>query len=58
MFLLVLVFISLAEGMYFLVRDSGRADRTRVARALTARLLLSLFLFALLITGGLLGWLD
>jgi hypothetical protein len=49
---LALIVLSLAEGMYFLVRDSGRTERTRVARALTARILLSLLLFALLITFG------
>jgi hypothetical protein len=52
---LALVVVSLAEGMYFLVRDSGRPDRSRLAKALTARILLSFLVFALLISGSLLG---
>jgi len=55
--LLLLGFIvfSLGEGMYFLAKDDGAVDRTRVVKALTVRITLSLALFALLIVGYLTG---
>ena len=58
--LLVLGFIvfSLAEGMYFLAKDDGASDKTRVVRALTVRITLSLILFGLLILGYMFGLLD
>lgn len=51
--LLVLGFIvfSLAEGMYFLAKDDGDINKTRVVKALTVRIVLSLTLFILLILG-------
>jgi hypothetical protein len=57
---LVLGFIvfSLGEGMYFLAKDDGDRDKTRVVRALTIRITLSLVLFALLILGYLSGLLQ
>lgn len=58
--LLLLGFIvySLAEGMYFLAKDDGAVDRTRVVRALTIRVLLSLALFALLMVGYFTGLIE
>jgi hypothetical protein len=58
--LIVLGFIvfSLAEGMYFLAKDDGEATKTRVVRALTVRITLSLILFALLILGYMFGLLS
>jgi hypothetical protein len=55
--LLLLGFIvfSLGEGMYFLAKDDGAVDRTRVVKALTVRIALSLALFVLLIAGYLTG---
>jgi hypothetical protein len=57
---LVLGFIvfSLVQGMYFLAKDDGERDKTRVVRALTVRIALSLLLFALLILGYLSGLLQ
>jgi len=55
---LVLVVLSLAEAMWYLARDSGNVEKRRVARALTARIVLSLFLFALLMTGAGIGLLN
>ncbi len=49
------IIISLGRGMYFLTKDDGEADKTRVVRALTVRITLSLILFALLILGYLFG---
>lgn len=58
--LLVLGFIifTLAQGMYYLAKDDGEADKTRVVRALTLRISLSLVLFALLFIGYLTGFIE
>ena len=58
--LLVLGFIvfSLAQGMYFLAKDDGDVDKTRVVRALTVRIVLSLTLFLLLMVGYFVGILE
>ena len=51
--LLVLLFIvfSLFQGMYFMAKDDGKNNSTRVVRALTVRVTLSLVLFMLLMAG-------
>jgi len=58
--LLVLGFIvfSLGQGMYYLAKDDGDEDKTRVVRALTVRIVLSLTLFGLLMLGYVLGILQ
>lgn len=58
--IVVLAFIvfSLFQGMYYLAKDDGEADKTRVVRALTVRIVLSLTLFGLLIAGYFLGVLQ
>jgi len=58
--LLVLGFIvfSLGEGMYFLAKDDGDVNKTRVVKALTVRIVLSLLLFGLLIVGYLTGVIE
>ena len=58
--LLVLGFIvfSLGQGMYYLAKDDGDVDKTRVVRALTVRIVLSLTLFGLLIVGYFAGVLE
>jgi len=58
--LLVLGFIlfSLAQGMYYLAKDDGDEDKTRVVKALTVRIVLSLTLFGLLILGYLFGLIE
>ena len=58
--LLVLVFIvfSLGQGMYYLAKDDGEEDKTRVVRALTVRIVLSLTLFGLLMLGHFTGLLQ
>ena len=57
--LLVLLFIlfSLFQGMYFLAKDDG-TDSTRVVKALTVRLILSLLLFLMLMAGYFFGFLE
>jgi hypothetical protein len=58
--ILVLVFIvfSLGQGMYYLAKDDGEEDKTRVVRALTVRIVLSLTLFGLLMLGYFTGLLQ
>jgi hypothetical protein len=52
LFLLIgFIVLSLGEGMYYLAKDDGSEDRTRVVRALTVRIVLSLVLFGLLMLG-------
>lgn len=58
MVVLGLIVLSLAEAMWYLTRDSGNVERRRVAKALTARIVLSLFLFALLMAGAGIGLLE
>jgi hypothetical protein len=55
--LIVLGFIvfSLAQGMYYLAKDDGEVDKTRVVKALTVRIVLSLTLFLLLMVGYFIG---
>lgn len=55
--LLILAFIvfSLGQGMYYLAKDDGEMDKTRVVQALTVRIVLSLTLFVLLLLGAYFG---
>ncbi len=52
--LLGLIILSLGSGMFFLVKDAGKTNRTR--NALTIRIVLSLLLFALLVIGYWADW--
>ena len=58
--ILILVFIvgSLFQGMYYLSKDDGNRDKTRVVRALTVRILLSFLLFGILMIGYYTGLLQ
>jgi ABC-type multidrug transport system permease subunit len=58
--LLVLAFIlfSLFQGMYYMAKDDGRNNSTRVVRALTLRVVLSLLLFIMLMLGYYFGFLQ
>ncbi len=51
---LIGILFSLGSGLVFLLRDKGGS--TRMVKALTWRIGLSLLLFALLITSYFLGW--
>ena len=56
--LLLAIVFSLFEGMYYLSKDDGEQDKTRVVRALTVRIVLSFVLFSLLIVGYFFGWIE
>ena len=53
-----LILIVLAKALYFLSKDHGDKDKTRVARALSLRVSLALILFLLLIAGAFLGFIH
>jgi len=55
---LIVIVISLADAMFYLMRDNGHKDRNRVVKALTVRIGLSLFLFLLVIVSALLGFIE
>jgi hypothetical protein len=54
---LLIILVSLFQGMYYLAKDDG-SDSTRVVKALTVRLVLSLALFLLLMAGNFFGFIQ
>ena len=54
--LVALILVSLASGLYYLVKDRGASERT--VKALTWRVGLSAALFALLMAGYYLGFIP
>ena len=56
--LAALIVFVLGEALYFLSKDHGDKDKTRVARALSLRVTLALVLFLLLVGGALLGFIK
>lgn len=61
--LLIILFIgailwALGSGLFYLVRERSEKDADRVAKALTWRIGLSLFLFTLLFIAFALGWIH
>lgn len=55
-FVMLVIIISLASGVVFLVRDEGKSKRT--VKALTWRIALSLGLFIFLFIAFALGWVS
>lgn len=53
---LVFIFFALGSALYYLVRDRG--DSTRIVKALTWRIALSMILFGFLIIAFALGWIT
>ena len=51
--ILVIILISLASGLIFLILDKGKSDRT--VKSLTLRIVLSIALFILLFVGYMAG---
>lgn len=56
--LLIMVAAVLLEAMYFLSKDHGDVDKTRVVRALSLRVGLALVLFLVVIAGAFLGFIH
>ncbi|MEI6414348.1 MAG: twin transmembrane helix small protein [Pseudomonadota bacterium] len=57
-FVLVFIVFTLFQGMYYLAKDDGETDKTRVVKALTVRIVLSLMLFGMLLLGHFFGLLQ
>jgi len=55
-FILAVILISLTGGLHFLIKDKDKS--TRMARSLTIRIILSVFLFILLLIGYSMGWIT
>ncbi|TAK77917.1 MAG: twin transmembrane helix small protein [Gammaproteobacteria bacterium] len=53
---LIAIFFSLGSALYFLIHD--KSGSTRIVKALTWRIGLSLLLFALLLVAFTLGWIT
>ncbi len=53
--ILLLVVFALVEAMYYLTKDHGDKNKTRVVQALSKRVTLALILFILLIGGAFFG---
>lgn len=56
LFLLFLILLSLAMGMFYLLKDKGQSTRTLTS--LKFRITLSVFLFIMLIVGFKFGWIK
>lgn len=54
--ILLLIIISLAAGMFTLIKDRNKTDRT--VKFLTFRIVLSVSLFILLIVSFFMGWIQ
>jgi len=54
--LLALVLVSLGAGMFSLIKDRGKTNRT--VKFLTIRIVLSIMLFALIVISFLMGWIQ
>lgn len=54
--ILALILISLAAGMFFLIKDKGKSTRTLTS--LKFRVSLSVILFALIMLGFFFGWIE
>ncbi len=54
--LLALILISLGAGMFSLIKDGGKTDRT--VKFLTIRIILSIALFAVLVLAFIFGWIQ
>lgn len=53
---LLFIFYALGSALYFLVRDKG--DSTRIVKALTWRIVLSIILFLFIMLAYMLGWIE
>lgn len=54
--ILGIIVVSLFSGMYYMLHDKGNS--TRMLKALTVRIVISLILFAILMIGYWAGWIH
>ena len=55
-FILVIILISLTKGLHFLMKDDDQS--IKMAKSLTIRIVLSVFLFILIFFGYSMGWIT
>jgi TRAP-type C4-dicarboxylate transport system permease large subunit len=55
-FILAIILISLTRGLHFLMKDDDQS--TKMAKSLTIRIVLSVFLFILIFVGYSMGWIT
>ena len=55
-FILTIILISLTRGLHFLMKDDDQS--TKMAKSLTIRIVLSVFLFILIFVGYSMGWIT
>ena len=55
-FILVIILISLTKGLHFLMKDDDQS--MKMAKSLTIRIVLSVFLFILIFFGYSMGWIT
>ena len=55
-FILAIILISLTRGLHFLMKDDDQS--TKMAKSLTIRIVLSVFLFILIFIGYSMGWIT
>ena len=55
-FILAIILISLTKGLHFLMKDDDQS--TKMAKSLTIRVVLSVFLFILIFFGYSMGWIT
>jgi len=55
-FILAIILISLTRGLHFLMKDDDQS--TKMAKSLTIRIVLSVFLFILIFAGYSMGWIT
>ena len=55
-FILVIILISLTKGLHFLMKDDDQS--IKMAKSLTIRVILSVFLFILIFIGYSMGWIT
>ena len=55
-FILAIILISLTKGLHFLMKDDDQS--TKMAKSLTIRIVLSVFLFILIFFGYSMGWIT
>jgi phosphoglycerol transferase MdoB-like AlkP superfamily enzyme len=55
-FILSIILISLTKGLHFLMKDDDQS--TKMAKSLTIRVVLSVFLFILIFFGYSMGWIT
>ncbi|MEO8402646.1 MAG: twin transmembrane helix small protein [Gammaproteobacteria bacterium] len=55
---LIIIMYSLGSALYYMVHEKNTSDSTKVVKALTWRIVLSILLFCLLFVAYYMGWIK